>query len=292
MKVVVLGSTGMLGRYVFYYLKKEFSVNSLNRDKFDAALMLSERTLNIMFNSFDIRKNDVIINCIGIIKQRKDISNLEYVRTNAEFPLILADAAKKAGIKVIHITTDCVFNGIEGNYTETSIHNAEDVYGKTKSLGEPNNCTVIRTSIIGEELKSGLSLIEWVKSNANKEVKSNANKEVNGFLNHRWNGITCLQYAKICEKIIHNNLYWSGVKHIYSPTSVTKAELVQMISNVFDLNIKVNLIDAPTKCDRTLSSLHPPMFVIPELLEQLKELRDFYKYLNSGPLYTSASGIR
>jgi len=276
MKVIVLGSTGMLGRYVYSYLKQKFDVIELNRHDFNAEF-ISYFSLDMMLQKNNIERGDVIINCIGVIKQRKNISNLEYLRTNSAFPLMLADACKYKDIKVIHITTDCVFNGkteynsYGGIYNENSIHNPEDVYGKTKSLGEPGNCTVIRTSVIGEELKSKLSLIEWVKSNRDKEV--------NGFKNHAWNGITCLQFAKICEEIIEKDLYWEGVRHIFSPDIVTKAKLVQMISDVYDLNIKVNLIEAPNKCIRTLNTIFPIIFKIPNLIDQIKEQKDFYKNL-------------
>ena len=270
MKVVVLGSTGMLGRYVFSYLRKSLNVIKLDRDTLNAEF-ISENILQNLFKKNNIQKGDVIINCVGIIKQRNDISNLEYVRVNSEFPLILANVCEKKEIQLIHITTDCVFNGLNENYDENSVHNPEDLYGKTKSIGEPTNCTVIRTSIIGEELKSGVSLIEWIKSNANKKV--------NGFTNHFWNGITCLQFAKICEKIINENLFWKGIRHIYSPSSVTKGQLIQIVSDIYNLNIKINLIEVFPKCDRTLSSIYPIIFKIEELVYQIKEQKDFYPNL-------------
>ena len=149
---------------------------------------------------------------------------------------------------MIHITTDCVFSGKKGNYIETDEHDITDVYGRTKSLGEPNNCTIIRTSIIGEEKGQSRSLVEWIKS-----VK---NEEVNGFVNHRWNGVTCLQLSKVIEEIINNNLWWSGVRHIHSPNWVNKGQLVNMVSDIYDLNVTVNLVDTDERVNRTLSSIY------------------------------------
>lgn len=284
MKIFVLGSTGMLGHYVYAYLHKTYTipgstiqVYGISRENLNA-YHTDNLYFNDFFNTFCIQKDDVIINCIGIIKQRKDVPNLEYVNVNTVFPLKLAKKCAQNDVKLIHITTDCVFSGDMGLYTESSVHDAEDVYGKSKSLGESDNCTVIRTSIIGEETKSFLSLIEWVKSNAGKEVS--------GYVNHFWNGITCLQFAKICETIINDNLYWKGVRHVFSPQYVSKDELVKMISDVYDLDVKVKEVNVPRMCNRTLSTNYDIIFNIPDLLEQLKEQKKFGDDL----LHTTTSG--
>ena len=109
----------------------------------------------------------------------------------------LAKIKKEHNCQVVHISTDCVFNGKKGNYNEEDDHDCLDVYGKTKSLGENPDLTIIRTSIIGEEITNKRSLVEWVKSNTSKEI--------NGFIKHFWNGVTCLQLAKIIYKIITNS---------------------------------------------------------------------------------------
>jgi dTDP-4-dehydrorhamnose reductase len=135
-------------------------------------------------------------------------------------------------------------------------------------MGEPNNCTVIRTSIIGEEVNQGRSLIEWIKSEKNKTVF--------GFTNHLWNGVTCLEFAKICKKIIDNDLFWVGTKHLHSNT-VNKKELVEMISEVFNLNVTVVEKQTDVACDRSLSTIYDTtnIFSIPPLYEQINELYTF-----------------
>jgi len=266
MRVIVLGKNGMLGRYVYKYLDKKYEVIGTTRKQLDV----------FGFNSMSLgppnfRKGDVVINCIGLIKQRKEITRGEYISANSLFPNIIADYCARNGLKFIQISTDCVYDGKAGDYDEESKHNAEDLYGISKSLGEPLNATVIRTSIIGEEIKNKLSLLEWVKSNSEKEV--------NGFTNHIWNGITCLQFAKVCEEIIEKNLFWCGVRHIFSPNKVSKYELVKMISDAFDLGVNVIPKEAPVACDRSLSTKFSPIVTIPELQIQLKELKDFSQKL-------------
>lgn len=268
MKIVVLGHTGMLGRYVSKYFKSEgYEVLNLSRKEIDASNIKKYELRAKLFN-LGIKSTDVIINCIGMIKQRSDASDLDFVMVNSAFPLMLADACEKDGIKLIHPTTDCVYDGLEGGYDENSEHTATDVYGMSKSLGEPKNATTIRTSIIGDEISNKKSLVEWVKSNKDQTVF--------GYTNHHWNGVTCLQFAKICKHIIDNNLYWNGVRHITSPSSVTKEELVNMISNAYNLNITVTPKETDTLCDRSLSTINTTNIDVPELIIQVNDMKDFY----------------
>jgi len=262
MRVLVLGRNGMLGRYVYSYLIDHFDVIGTTRNELDAT------DVNIAFVASNIKPGDVVINCIGVITQRDNSKRIDFVAVNSMFPLIVQEACKSKGAKLIHITTDCVFNGIKGNYNENDNHNATDIYGTTKSLGEPDAATIIRTSIIGEEKCNFCSLLEWVRLNKGKEIS--------GFTNHIWNGITCLQFAKICKYMIDNNLFWSGVKHIYSPESLTKYELVKLISEVYNLHIKVTPHTTEVACDRTLSSVRTDVSIdVPDLKTQLIEMKNF-----------------
>ncbi|MFA5152799.1 MAG: sugar nucleotide-binding protein, partial [Clostridia bacterium] len=269
MKVFVLGSKGMLGRYIASYLKREYKIIEINRLELDADIA-SERSISMILDVHDIRKGDVVINCMGTIKPRVDeLGKYIAIKVNSVFPHQLETVALNKDIHLIHPTTDCVFSGNQGRYIETDLHDVSDIYGRTKSLGEPEKSTVIRTSIIGEEISNKRSLVEWIKSQKDKEV--------NGFTNHFWNGITCLQFAKICEKIINEDLYWEGVRHIFSPSAVTKAELVKLVSDEYDLNLKIKKVEAEIKCDRTLRSIFPTCnnFNIPELHRQIHEMKEW-----------------
>jgi dTDP-4-dehydrorhamnose reductase len=276
MKIFVLGHKGMLGRYVYSYLKlMKYNVIGISRDEMDAA-ELAQTHLRAMFFMKEADKGDVVINCIGTIKPMVDKhGTLNAIKVNAVFPHLLSNICEKEGYHMLHISTDCVFSGNEESYDENSPHNCTDVYGKTKSLGEPSNCTVVRTSIIGEEIGTSRSLIEWIKSMKGKTA--------NGYLNHIWNGLTCLQMAKVFEDIIANNKYWNGARHIHSPNILKKSELVQMVSDIYELNINVNPIDAPAKCNRSLVSIYDSptapgkiSFEIPDIESQIEE--QFYYF--------------
>jgi len=265
MKVFILGSKGMLGTYVTSYLtEKGYDIVELTRKEIDAGDVNVQ--IRSILASFGAHKGDVVINCIGAIKPQVDkLGDLNAIKVNSLFPYVLANACEEKGYKLIHITTDCVFSGNDGNYDENSPHDCIDVYGKTKSLGEPSNCTVVRTSIIGEEFGTSRSLIEWVKSQEGNTI--------NGYINHQWNGLTCYQVAKVFDDIITNEKYWDGVRHIHSPNSLNKFELVQSIIEAHELNIEVNPVDAPTKCDRSIATIYSDLstFNIPDILTQLKE---------------------
>lgn len=275
-QIIILGSSGMLGKYLFkYFNSKGYSVVGINRDVIDASKMTELRLRAILESDLKISSNDVIINCMGTIKPRVDaLGDLNAIQVNSVFPRVLANVCENLGIKLIHPTTDCVYTGSKGSYNENDKYDVSDVYGMSKAMGEPNNCTVIRTSIIGEEVGQGRSLVEWVKSSANKTV--------NGFTNHYWNGVTCLQFAKICEEIINNNLFWDGIKHIHSNT-LNKLELVQTLSSIYNLNITVTPMETEFMCDRSMSTIHDTLdyIKVPSLEEQIKEMKEFSSILYS-----------
>jgi len=269
MKIVILGSTGMLGNAVGHYFLNHYGEDNV---------WLSYRKLDLSYGKnvfyFDclesqlgvIPECDVIVNCIGIIKPFINESLINSIKVNALFPHQLAKSCQNKSIKLIHITTDCVFSGQDGQYREHSHHDCIDLYGKTKSLGEPaHNAMVLRTSIIGEEIHKQASLIAWAKSQAGETV--------NGFNNHQWNGITTTQYAKICQTILDQHLYHEGLFHIFS-NAITKYHLLYLLNNQFDLNLTIKNIEAPQAIDRTLSTVHDlnARLSIPDLESQIVAL--------------------
>jgi len=255
MKVAVLGDTGMLGSM----LKGELYAQGL-----DVVGYNRSNGMGVEYNADMFKRIETVIdpsvthvvNCIGAIKPVFDRpeSELNAVYTNAVFPRELADWADCKTIwgegekKVIHITTDCVFDGADGWYTENSPHNALDNYGKSKSLGEPINCMTLRTSIIGPEWGGNKrSLVEWFLSNRGGEV--------NGYTNHMWNGVTTLELARCISDIIWNDMYTVGVKHLFSHDT-SKFELLLLMNDAWELGIKVNPTEAGTPCNRTLRTIH------------------------------------
>jgi len=267
MNIIILGSNGMLGTYVYKYLNNLniYNVIPLTRKNFNISKELYK--INSFFDIFNLHKGDIIINCAGIIKQRK-YEIIDMITVNSLLPHVLTQYGMNKNIHIIHITTDCVYSGLKGEYIETDPHDCIDEYGKTKSLGENEIITIIRTSIIGEENNNKLSLLEWLKQNKNKEV--------NGFTNHYWNGLTCLQLSKIIADIIKNDNYWFGVKHIFSNT-LTKYDLLNNINDIYNLNINITPIKSPNEIKRNLDTIYinNSNFHIPPLNNQLQELNKY-----------------
>jgi dTDP-4-dehydrorhamnose reductase len=266
-KILLFGSTGMLGRYIYSYFTQYTNI-SVIKISFRITKQNMENLGNILIQN-EINETTCIINCIGLIPQRKDIlqSDSEYFLINGVFPHVLWSICKKYNAKMIQPTTDCVYSGKKGKYVETDIHDEINSYGMSKSLGEPSGCTVIRTSIIGNELSNKKSFLEWVISN-------NGGK-INCWNNHLWNGITCLEYCEIINEIISKNLFWTGVKHIFSPTSKSKYELACIIVDTYHLNIDIIPSQTSENVDKTLSSLYENIFDIKELNIQINNLNKF-----------------
>ena len=271
-KLIILGSNGMLGNYIKRYFEKnsKLQIICINRNDYDALNDSIDKLEQKIKDHLDIKT--VVFNAIGVIPQaikNHNLTNNHFIKINQEFPHQLANLCEKYQSQMIHSTTDCVYSGKKGNYIETDVHDETSIYGMTKSKGEPNNCTVIRTSIIGEEINNKRSLVEWIKSN-------NCN-EIDGFTKQFWNGITCLQYAKILEKMINDNIFWKGVRHIFSPKTISKYELVCMINDNYKLNITINKYNVSDKIDKSINTIYQEnaLFNIPDLLQQIKEMRDF-----------------
>lgn len=252
-RIAVLGGTGMLGFTVFRYLKNNpnFEVTVFSRSPERLSRYEDGKWLNKKIgDSYQIF--DYTINCIGLIKQKIDEQDnsqiLSAIELNSITPYKLAKQHRFGTI--INIATDCVFSGSLGGYNEASKHDALDVYGKTKSLGEVNRekWFNIRTSIIGHELDNGSkSLLGWYLNNTNNVVP--------GYQNHFWSGITTLEFAKICERIISQELTIPNVIHLESEV-VSKFGLLSTISTIYGLNKIVDPVDAPLFIDRTLTTLY------------------------------------
>jgi len=258
-KIYIFGSTGMLGTYVTKILSNDFNITCITRKEFDI-LNDTWQKLNKILSC--LNENDVIINCAGIIPQKtNDHEYGKYIKINTLFPHKLQEIVEKSNAKFIHITTDCVFDGKKGYYNENDNHTETNVYGSSKSLGEPENATVIRTSIIGEELNHKKSLLEWVISKKNCTI--------NGFANHFWNGVTCLTLSNIIENTITNNLYWKGVRHIFSHDTVSKYKLCSIINEVYELNINIEKHKTKNTIDKTLNTIYNSTFDIDTIKNQI-----------------------
>jgi len=260
MAIIIFGSNGMLGKYVCKVLNKDAMIQPVTRKIVD----LTDISATEEYIQKGVYPKDIIVNCAGVIPQRSNNTE-DMVKVNTLFPLML----NKLPNQVIHISTDCVFSGKQMELrSELWDPDATSIYGTTKALGEPVDQTVIRTSIIGE----GGGLLQWVLDNQFEKIK--------GYHHHFWNGITCLQLATIIKRIIDENLYWTGVRHIHSTDMASKFILLKYIEDIYDLCLEMECICPeniiPTY--RILESIFDGIdWKIPSIPEQIKEQREWHE---------------
>ena len=174
----------------------------------------------------------IVINCIGLIKQLPNgKAPIDNIRVNALFPHILAKYCSEFGARLIHISTDCVFSGDKGYYSEIDKADALDFYGRSKFLGEVTygNSLTLRTSLIGHELKNKTSLLEWFL---------NQNKSVKGYVKAIFSGFPTFELANILDRIIFPNEEIKGLYHI-STKSISKFDLLSLIAKEYNHGIKI-----------------------------------------------------
>lgn len=201
---------------------------------------------------------DYVVNCIGVIKQAMSDSledSLRAISINSRFPFQLSRAAIGTKSKIISIGTDCVFSGKRGRYSESDVHDPTDIYGKTKSLGEVTSDIdmILRCSIIGKEISTKRSLLEWV-------INQPLDSRINGFIDHNWNGLTTLHFAKIVYGVITEQYHKPLVSHIVPSEIVNKDYLVRNIATIFNRpDIEVTGVQALSHVDRSLVTIRPEL---------------------------------
>lgn len=283
MKLAILGTHGMAGHTMYKYLKNNFSnstITSIAKNSTDIQLdVLNTWQVYDVITGLINNKYDFIINCIGYLNKPSIEEPDKAIIINSWFPKILEKLTKNTDTIVIHISTDCVFDGITGPYTETSTTTETNAYGRSKALGEINNTKDItfRTSIIGPELKSnGIGLLHWFLTNKDTEV--------NGWSNAWWNGITTLQLAKSVADYLNLKNKPTGLYHLvsnrYSDISdnnshiINKYELLKLFNICFARNKTVNKVINNISINKVLINSRDEFSNIPPYLEQLNELKE------------------
>ncbi len=271
-KVVVIGASGMLGHVLCEYLDNlNYDVYGFSRTKntkyikeeldFKNFTLLEEKIKKIMPN--------YIINCAGILVKKSNDDILEAIMINSYLPNFLDRLAKELSSFFITVSTDCVFSGKAGNYSEESFKDASDNYAKTKSLGETiNNYSLcIRTSIIGPEIKKNASgLLDWFL---------NSKDSVNGYINAYWSGVTTLELSKQIEKLMKLKLV--GLIHITSKEKISKYNLLLLFKEVFSK--KIDIIKYENKfIDKSLISIRDDFNSnVPSYKSMLEDLKNWMK---------------
>lgn len=270
-KVLVLGSTGMLGHQVVLRLTQnpDFEVFDLSfRNKFREATIVCDVTDFKKLGQLieDIRP-DIIVNCIGILIKGSNENPKNSILINAYLPHFLTGECDKIGAKVIHISTDCVFSGKKGGYHDSDFRDADDVYGRGKALGEINSekHLTLRTSIIGPELKkNGEGLFHWFMMQSGK---------INGFSEAYWGGVTTLQLVKSIEAAINKNL--SGLLHVSNGEKISKFELLELIKKIWKKDdVKIQKMESKV-VDKSLQVSASFDFNIRSYEEMLLELHEW-----------------
>jgi dTDP-4-dehydrorhamnose reductase len=261
-KVLVIGSSGMLGSSLKSQLLKSRNEIYFTRRDTNSKVVANEFIFDFIRDDLkywfdDKPRFDFVINCIGAIPQKypsgSDTEIRQMIELNSLLPQFLKEQSNLHGFQIIQIATDCVFSGKSGKYTEESIHDASDIYGVTKSLGEKyvGDAMTLRCSIIGRNDHSNSSLHNWVLSNQ-------LNATISGYRNHIWNGITTVAFARIVKGIIDNGLFETGLQHVLPSDEVTKNELIRVIAQVNNrTDLKIMATDHEMTIDRTLKSLYP-----------------------------------
>lgn len=259
-RILILGAGGMLGHVLFRSLSQRrpgevfASVRSLNglppswRARYAGSIYqgVDADNFDSIVRMMAVVRPTTVINCIGIIKQLPEAEDsITSIAVNALFPHRLAQLCAASGARLIHISTDCVFDGKKGAYTESDTSNATDLYGRTKHLGELNypHCLTVRTSIIGHELRSNVSLVDWFLSQT---------QPVKGFTKALYSGFPTIEIVSILEKHILPNKELSGLYQVSAET-INKYDLLKIVAQVYGKQIEIQPFDGFV-LDRSLDS--------------------------------------
>ncbi len=283
MKVLVLGATGMAGHTISLYFKEQgYDVTTYSTKPFPYCK-------NIIGDAFEIDKfktilltgdYDLVINCIGILNQFAENNPSMAIYLNSYFPHLIADTLKDLGTKLIHMSTDCVFSGNTGPYTEKSLRDGTSFYDRTKALGEvedDKNLT-FRNSIIGPDTNPvGIGLFNWFMKQSGT---------INGFTGAMWTGVTTLTLAKAMEQAAKENL--TGLYNLVNGENISKYELLKYFNQYFRNNsITINPSDK-LQLDKTLLSLRSNefSFKVPSYEQMIVEMKEWvYSHQELYPFY-------
>lgn len=278
-KVLVLGSTGMLGHQVVNHLiqfndYEVYDISFKNKLR-NNTIILDVTDTGLLKEVISTIKPQFIVNCIGVLigGSNHNIANSIYI--NSYLPHQLKNIATTTGAKLIHISTDCVFSGSKGQYVETDECDGKDTYAKTKALGEiidDSNIT-LRTSIIGLELKqNGEGLFHWFM---------NQSESINGFKKAIWSGVTTLELSKAIKWMIENDI--KGLYHITNNTSINKYDLLNLFKKYTNKDIEINAIDGKSVNKSFIDTRKLINYSIPTYELMVRDMVDLIK--NNNVLY-------
>lgn len=274
-KVLILGANGMAGHVITTGLRDDpqnFEVISVARtkSKIKPDILLDVTHFKTLEDLIMKINPNVIINCIGLLNKASEEQPDKAILINSYLPHFLENITKNSLTKIIHISTDCVFSGKEGNYTEISAKNGIGFYAKSKALGEiiNNKDLTIRTSIIGPEINyNGIGLFHWF---------SQQKEEIKGFKNALWTGITTIELLNALKFIITEDKL-IGLYHLVNNEKISKYDLLNIMNVVFNKRLKL-IEDNLYKVDKSLINTRKDLsFQVKGYDQMIKEMNDWIK---------------
>ena len=270
-KLLIIGSKGMAGHIVYHYLKENSDYNiidiSRNNQFFKSSYNLDVSNFKELENILNVEKPDIVINCLGILNKDAEDHPDKAILLNSYFPHFLAMEGNKKHFKLIHISTDCVFNGKKGNYLENSPKDGIGYYAQSKAMGEIDygNHLTIRTSIIGPELKqNGIGLFDWFMKQKG---------EIKGYTKAFWTGISTVELAKAILVAIEQNI--SGIHHLVNGRKINKFTLLNLFRNFFNTDIEISSYDDYEIDKSLIISKKEFRYVVPDYSVMIKEMKEW-----------------
>lgn len=269
-KILIIGSHGMAGHVILHHLreKSKYDVIDIARSNkpFSPKLLMDVTNFDRLANEITTHNPDVIINCIGVLNKDAEDNPAKSILLNSYLPHFIAKVGNEIGSKLIHISTDCVFSGKMGGYTEDSFKDGIGYYAQSKALGEVtygNNLT-IRTSIVGPEIKDdGIGLFHWFMGQ---------NGAVKGYSKAFWTGITTIELAKVIDAAISSDI--SGLHHLVNDQKISKFELLNLFKDVFNRDgVSIdNFYDYSV--DKSLVRTNYAFeYIVPPYLQMVREMK-------------------
>lgn len=257
--IAVFGAEGMAGTAIVSHLNKSNAVLVLPRSAFEIG---TDR-----LDELDLGDCKYVVNAAGMINRpmREAFPASVFEAVNARFPLELSKKCQREDRRLIHISTDCVFAGHTGCYVETSLTDGTGLYSETKQAGEPESALVLRMSMVGPETRNFYSLLCWFLAQPNR---------CKGYTDHIWNGLTTPTVGAAIERIILDDLYVEGVRHVFSQ-DVSKNELLAWFRDAYALKTEIEPVRSGTPRDMRLRTAYPDFLSalsLPLLKEQVAGL--------------------
>lgn len=255
MKLLILGGAGMLGHKLLLEAGRRVDTwatvrasgaipldAQVNRDRLLAGVQADD--FDTVVHAFETVRPDVVVSCIGVVKQRGEAKDpIVSLTVNSLFPHRLAALCRSSGVRLIHVSTDCVFAGRKGSYSETDEPDAVDLYGRTKQLGEVagSGALTLRTSIIGRELATSQGLVEWFLAQKGTAP---------GFTEAIFSGLTTIELSRVILRVIGSHPSLEGIYHV-AADPISKYDLLVLLNRAFGMGLTIESDDS-VRIDRSL----------------------------------------